>query len=84
MAFNDVDFCLKVMEAGYSNAFTPFAELYHHESLSRGTEDNPEKRARFEGEVLHMLGRWGPILSHDPHYSPHLTLRHEDFTINAD
>ena len=84
VAFNDVDFCLKVMEAGYSNAFTPFAELYHHESLSRGTEDNPEKRARFEGEVLHMLGRWGPILSHDPHYSPHLTLRHEDFTINAD
>lgn len=84
VAFNDVDFCLKVVEAGYSNAFTPFAELYHHESLSRGTEDNPEKRARFEGEVNHMLARWGHVLAHDPNYSPHLTLQHEDFSINVD
>ena len=84
VAFNDVDFCLRVMEAGYSNAFTPFAELYHHESLSRGTEDNPEKRARFEREVTYMLSKWGPQLARDPHYSPHLTLRREDFSINID
>lgn len=84
VAFNDVDFCLKVMEAGYSNVFTPFAELYHHESLSRGVEDNPEKQARFASEIRHMQSRWGHILPHDPCYSPHLTLRREDFSINVD
>ena len=84
VAFNDVDFCLRVMQAGYSNAFTPFAELYHHESLSRGSEDSPEKQARFEREVTYMLNRWGPRLTRDPNYSPHLTLRREDFSINVD
>ncbi|HHQ4887586.1 TPA: glycosyltransferase family 2 protein, partial [Aeromonas veronii] len=47
VAFNDVDFCLKVLDAGYRNLWTPFAELIHHESVSRGYEDNPEKQARF-------------------------------------
>jgi len=51
IAFNDVDFCLKVREAGYRNIFTPYAELYHHESAARGYEDTPEKQARFAKEV---------------------------------
>ena len=52
VAFNDVDFCVRVREAGYTNVFTPFAQLYHYESKSRGTEDNPEKQKRFQGEEL--------------------------------
>jgi glycosyltransferase involved in cell wall biosynthesis len=81
VAFNDVDLCLRVREAGYLNVFTPFAELYHHESISRGYEDNPEKKARFESEVKVMLRRWGDILANDPFYSPHLTLTDEDFSL---
>ena len=59
VAFNDVDFCVRVREAGYTNVFTPFAQLYHYESKSRGTEDNPEKQKRFQGEVLRFQARWG-------------------------
>jgi GT2 family glycosyltransferase len=84
VAFNDVDFCLKVTEAGYFNVWTPFAELYHHESVSRGSEDDPVKRARFKSEVLFMKSKWGSVLSGDPHYSPHLTLKYEDYSINAE
>jgi GT2 family glycosyltransferase len=81
VAFNDVDFCLKVREAGYRNLWTPYAELYHHESLSRGTEDTPEKKARFRQEVLFMQNRWGNQLQNDPCYSPNLSLEHEDFSL---
>ena len=81
VAFNDVDLCLRVREAGYLNVFTPFAELYHHESISRGYEDSPEKKARFESEAKLMLKRWGNALTNDPYYSPHLTLSAEDFSI---
>lgn len=84
VAFNDVDFCLKVREAGYRNVWTPYAELYHHESLSRGIEDTPEKKQRFKSEVLHMLARWGDRLRADPYYSPHLTLRREDFSLRVE
>src|SRR5690606_41178931 len=61
VAFNDIDFCLRLRQAGYRNLWTPFAELHHHESASRGTEDSPGKRARFAGEVEAMLRRWGPL-----------------------
>lgn len=81
VAFNDVDFCLRVGEAGYRNVWTPYAELYHHESASRGYEDTPEKRARFERETEFMKRRWGDLLSNDPAYSPNLTLNHEDFSL---
>jgi len=74
VAFNDVDFCLRVREAGYINLWTPYAELYHHESASRGYEDTPEKKRRFESEVNFMLARWGGILNEDPAYNPNLTL----------
>lgn len=81
VAFNDVDFCLKVREAGYRNLWTPYAELYHHESISRGTEDSPEKQARFQSEVEFMQAKWGEALKSDPFYSPNLTKDREDFTI---
>ena len=74
VAFNDIDFCLRLLEAGYRNVWTPFAELYHHESASRGAEDTDEKRERFGNEVALMLRRWGPRLARDPAYNPNLTL----------
>ena len=84
VAFNDVDFCMKVAAAGYNNCFTPFAELYHHESISRGTEDDPVKQARFKSEVMFMKEKWGGALAEDPQYSPNLTLKYEDYSINVD
>ncbi|MCF3098649.1 glycosyltransferase [Aeromonas australiensis] len=80
VAFNDVDFCLKVREAGYRNLWTPFAEMIHHESVSRGFEDTPEKQQRFSGEMRWMQNRWGELLLSDPYYNPNLTLTHEDFS----
>lgn len=80
IAYNDVDFCLRVREAGYRNIWTPYAELYHYESASRGYEDTPEKKARFEKETSYMQRRWGKALHYDPAYSPNLTLAHEDFS----
>jgi glycosyltransferase involved in cell wall biosynthesis len=78
IAFNDVDFCLRLREAGYVNVFTPFAELYHHESATRGAEDTVSKQQRFQSEIDYMLSRW-PRLKEDYAYNPNLTLEHEDF-----
>jgi O-antigen biosynthesis protein len=80
VAFNDVDFCLRVREAGYRNVWTPFAELYHHESASRGYEDTPEKQQRFSKEVAYMHQRWGKLLQTDPAYSLNLKLQADDFS----
>jgi D,D-heptose 1,7-bisphosphate phosphatase len=80
VAFNDVDFCLRVREAGYRNIWTPYAELYHHESATRGHEDTQEKQLRFRNEMLYMQKRWGYLLMNDPAYSPNLTLDREDFS----
>ncbi|WP_270666602.1 glycosyltransferase family 2 protein [Aeromonas sp. QDB59] len=80
VAFNDVDFCLKVLDAGYRNLWTPFAELIHHESVSRGYEDNPEKQARFRREVDYMKNKWGHRLNNDPCYNVNLSLTHENFS----
>lgn len=74
VAFNDVDFCLRVRALGYRNLWTPHAVLYHHESASRGYEDTPEKKARFSGEVEFMRSRWGDTLLRDPSYNPNLSL----------
>jgi O-antigen biosynthesis protein len=79
VAFNDVDFCLKIRAAGYLNLWTPFAELYHHESASRGSEDTPEKQARFEREVAYMQRTWGAELASDPAYNPNFSLEIEGF-----
>ena len=81
VAFNDIDFCLRVKQAGYRNLWTPHAELYHYESISRGTEDTPEKKMRFQKEVKYMKKKWGSTLERDPFYSPHLSLEREDFSI---
>jgi GT2 family glycosyltransferase len=83
VAFNDIDFCLKVYAAGYRNLWTPFAELYHHESATRGAEDTPEKHERFRGEVETMLARWADLIRHDPAYNPNLSLELTDFTLSA-
>nr|WP_175429276.1 glycosyltransferase family 2 protein [Lysobacter enzymogenes] len=74
VAFNDIDLCLRLHARGYRNVWTPHAELYHHESASRGPEDTCEKRARFLGEVAIMRGRWGELLLNDPAYNPNLSL----------
>jgi len=81
VAFNDVDFCLRVRELGYRNLWTPYAELYHHESLSRGTDNTPKKQARAQLEAEYMRNRWGILLDNDPAYNSNLTLSHEDFSL---
>lgn len=83
IAFNDVDFCLKVREAGYRNLWTPYAEMYHYESISRGSEDTPEKQARFQSEVMFMQNKWGAALEGDPFYNPNLTKDREDFSLRT-
>jgi glycosyltransferase involved in cell wall biosynthesis len=80
VAFNDVDLCCKLIAAGYRNVWTPFAELYHHESATRGVEDTAEKKARFQSEIETMMTRWPELLANDPAYNPNLTLVGEDFS----
>nr|WP_249179454.1 glycosyltransferase family 2 protein [Burkholderia vietnamiensis] len=81
VAYNDVDFCLRVREVGYRNVWTPYAELYHHESATRGDENDPVKRARFMSETNYMKRRWAELLRDDPAYSPNLTLDHDNFSL---
>ena len=76
---NDVDFCLKLRRIGLRNVWTPFADLYHHESATRGFEDTPAKKARFAGELAYMQRHWAQELDKDPAYSPNLTLEAQDF-----
>jgi GT2 family glycosyltransferase len=81
-AFNDVDLCLKIREKGHLIVYTPYAELYHHESASRGPEDTPERKARFAKEVEIMESRWKHVLeAGDPYYNCNLALDREDFSI---
>lgn len=74
VAFNDIDFCIRIRSAGYANVWTPDAQLYHFESASRGTDMAPEKFARFQSEVRSMRERWGKLLDSDPAYNPNLNL----------
>ncbi|PRO69872.1 glycosyltransferase family 2 protein [Alteromonas gracilis] len=83
VAFNDVDFCLKVKETGARNIYCAEAELYHHESVSRGTDHAPEKAARFNRELHYLKTRWGNYIDHDPAYSPNLTLMRENFSVKT-
>ena len=80
-AFSDIDFCLKVREAGYRNIYTPYAELYHHESATRGYDGTNDKRRAFEMDGRYMKRRWGDLLLNDPAYNPNLTLEWEDFSL---
>ena len=82
IAYNDVDFCLRLREQGLLNIFTPYAELYHHESISRGYEDTEEKQQRYSGEKERLKNRHAVILEQgDPYYNPNLTHDREDYSI---
>lgn len=82
VAFNDIDFCLRVREKGYLVVYNPYAELHHYESKSRGLEDTPEKVARFNREIETFAKKWGDFLEKgDPYYSPNLTLDSQDFSL---
>ena len=83
VAFNDVDFCIKLLEKGYRNLWTPYVELYHHESISRGSDESEEKKERFMKEVLFMKEKWKNKLEVDTLYNRNLTNKHEDFGIDA-
>jgi len=82
VAFNDIDFCLKLRRAGYRNLYTPWAELYHHESYSRGSDLEGTRVRRFKTEVDVMRRRW-PDLENDPAYNPNLSLENEDYEFAA-
>lgn len=82
VAFNDVDFCLRLRKLGYRNLWTPYALLYHHESATRGQDLSPEKRARFVSEVEYMMATWSDIFPNDPAYNPNLNIRVPDFTLD--
>lgn len=83
VAFNDVDYCLKLREIGKAILWTPHARLIHHESVSRGGDNTPEKLARFASEEKYMHERWGDILRNDPFYNPNLSLTAGDWTLDA-
>jgi GT2 family glycosyltransferase len=83
VAFNDVDYCLRVREAGYRVVWTPHAELYHHESVSRGKDIGPEKKRRAEREVAYMRKRWKHVMFRDPYYNPNLNYERPDFSLSV-
>jgi GT2 family glycosyltransferase len=84
IAFNDVDFCIRLGQAGYRIIWTPDAELYHYESLSRGDPTaTPEDAQRNSAEIAHMKRKWGPLLESDPFYNPNLSLDSERFRLAA-
>lgn len=79
VAFNDVDFCLRLHKAGLACVYTPYAEMIHHESASRGNDLSDDQRDRFMSEEQFMHLRWGEALANDPFFSPNLSLQHSDF-----
>ena len=82
VAFNDIDFCMKVRQKGYLVVYNPYAELYHYESKSRGLEDTPEKLERFHKEIRTFETRWPEIMKNgDPYYNPNLSLETQDFSL---
>jgi GT2 family glycosyltransferase len=85
ISLNDIDLCLRVRKLGLLNVFTPFAELYHYESKSRGYETTPDKQARQEQEIKKFQDRWQTELQNgDPYYNPNLTLERQDFSVADD
>ncbi len=82
VAYNDVDFCLRVRAKGYRNLWTPYAELFHHESATRGSDMDSEKRERFDREVALFMERWGDFIKHDPAYNPNLADKGSTFDLS--
>jgi GT2 family glycosyltransferase len=83
VAFNDVDFCLRVRELGVRNLYCAEAELYHHESVSRGLDISPEKAGRFNKELRFFKNSWQSIIDADPAYNPNLTRKRENFSLKV-
>ena len=84
VSLNDVDFCLKLRQLGYLNVFTPFAELYHYESVSRGLDTDGEKAARYNEESARFREKWKVQLeAGDPYYNPNFTLDKSDFSLRV-
>lgn len=82
ISLNDVDLCLKLRQAGYLNVFTPFAELYHYESISRGLDDQGEKAERYNDESSRFREKWkGELSKGDPYYNPNFSLDRSDFSL---
>ncbi|MBX7172213.1 MAG: glycosyltransferase family 2 protein [Pyrinomonadaceae bacterium] len=81
VAFNDIDLCLRIRQKNLLIVYTPFAELYHYESASRGSDQTLKNNPRFQKELNYMLEKWGKILAKDPYYNPNLTLEREDFSM---
>jgi glycosyltransferase involved in cell wall biosynthesis len=81
VAFNDIDLCIKIHKHGYRILWTPYAELYHYESASRGSDHTPEQLPRFMNEVNYMKQQWKDILNSDPYYSPNLSLENDNFSL---
>lgn len=81
VAFNDVDFCLKLLEKNLYNISLPHVKLYHYESKSRGYENTPEKQMRFNKEADYLKNRWSSLLNNDPFYNKNLTKEKEDFSL---
>ncbi len=84
ISLNDVDFCLKLREKGYLNVFTPFAELYHFESISRGLDDQGQKAQRYDRESQQFREKWKKVLEvGDPYYNPNFSLDRSDFALKT-
>ena len=82
VSLNDVDFCLKLRQRGYLNVFTPFAELYHYESISRGLDDTGERAERYEKESELFREKWAKELAEgDPYYNPNFSLDRSDYSV---
>lgn len=81
VTFNDVDYCLRVLEAGYRVVFTPHAELCHFESATRGRDVTLRKRLRLYRELKYMRTRWRKRMNYDPYYNPNLSYRRPDFSL---
>lgn len=85
VSLNDVDFCLKLREQGYLNVFTPFAELYHFESVSRGLDDQGERARRYDEESARFREKWREVLAKgDPYYNPNFSLDRSDFSLKME
>jgi hypothetical protein len=83
VAFNDIDYCLKIRSLGYDVVYTPYSRLFHYESKSRGPEDTPEKQNRFIAECTFMVEKWGTNRVPDPFYNINLTLQAENFSLRV-
>lgn len=83
VSYNDVDLCLELLRKGYRNVYTPYAQLYHFESVSRENDKLAPEGLRFSQEKKLMQGKWGKLINNDPYYNPNLTLEREDFSLRV-